>query len=217
MARTCGSRPNTVSRRSRSVTGCSSPTPTRRRASTTAMSAPSPALTWASDSSPPSSTAGATCRGQPGTSRASGTATPGRSTRGRERSCASPPVRRKLTGLPSASVRAWILVLNPPRDRPIAWSSPAFFGTGAVLMSTYNGAVDHRIFVVGLSSEMLENLLPDARFGPSTEALMHILPIAAAFRQIAPRHTGSITIQHCFDEQPIVRSCHPHMTLLPSQ
>ena len=44
------------------------------------------------------------------------------------RSCASPPVRKKLTGLPSASTRAWILVLNPPRDRPIAWSSPAFFG-----------------------------------------------------------------------------------------
>ena len=40
----------------------------------------------------------------------------------------SPPVRKKLTGLPSASTRAWILVLNPPRDRPIAWSSPAFFG-----------------------------------------------------------------------------------------
>ena len=44
------------------------------------------------------------------------------------RSCASPPVRKKSIGLPSASTRAWILVLSPPRERPIAWSSPAFFG-----------------------------------------------------------------------------------------
>jgi hypothetical protein len=44
------------------------------------------------------------------------------------RSCTSPPVRNKPIGLPSASTRACILVLSPPRDRPIAWSSPAFFG-----------------------------------------------------------------------------------------
>ena len=34
------------------------------------------------------------------------------------RSCASPPVRKKSIGLPSASTRAWILVLSPPRERP---------------------------------------------------------------------------------------------------
>jgi hypothetical protein len=44
------------------------------------------------------------------------------------RSCASPPVRKKPSGLPSASTSVWILVLSPPRERPIAWSSPAFFG-----------------------------------------------------------------------------------------
>jgi len=26
------------------------------------------------------------------------------------------------------TTRAWILVLSPPRERPIAWSSPAIFG-----------------------------------------------------------------------------------------
>jgi hypothetical protein len=31
-----------------------------------------------------------------------------------------PPVRKKPTGLPSASTSVWILVLNPPRDRPSA-------------------------------------------------------------------------------------------------
>jgi len=32
-----------------------------------------------------------------------------------------------------------------------------FFGAGAVLMGTHNGAVNHRIFIVGVSGEMLEN------------------------------------------------------------
>ncbi len=42
----------------------------------------------------------------------------------------SPPVRRKRSGLPSASTLAWILVLNPPRLRPSAWlSCPPLFLT----------------------------------------------------------------------------------------
>jgi hypothetical protein len=30
--------------------------------------------------------------------------------------------QKKPIGSPSASTRAWILVLSPPRERPIAWS-----------------------------------------------------------------------------------------------
>jgi hypothetical protein len=37
----------------------------------------------------------------------------------------------------------WILVLNPPLLRPIAWFSPSFLGAGAVLARPHNGAVDH--------------------------------------------------------------------------
>src|SRR5712671_1637700 len=36
-------------------------------------------------------------------------------------SLASPPVRWKSRGLPSKSVLRWILVENPPRERPNAW------------------------------------------------------------------------------------------------
>src|SRR3954470_10597189 len=36
------------------------------------------------------------------------------------RSCAWPGVSKNRVGLPRASVKAWILVDNPPRDRPIA-------------------------------------------------------------------------------------------------
>ncbi len=86
-----------------------------------------------------------------------------------------------------------------------------------MLMGTHNGAVDHRIFIVGVSREMQEDLLPNTRFGPSAEPLMHVLPIAEALREVAPRHTSPIAIQHCLHEQPVVRCRHSHMTLLPGQ
>lgn len=44
------------------------------------------------------------------------------------RSEAWPGVKEKPTGLPKASTTAWILVISPPRERPMAWFSPAFFG-----------------------------------------------------------------------------------------
>src|SRR2546423_4593967 len=84
-------------------------------------------------------------------------------------------------------------------------------------MATHNGAVNHRIFIVGVSGEMLETLLPETGFGPSAETLMHVLPIAEALRQITPRHTSAITIQHRLDEQSVVRRRHAHMTLLSRQ
>jgi hypothetical protein len=72
----------------------------------------------------------------------------------------------------------WPLVLNPPRECPIAWLSPDFFGTGAVLVSAHDGAVDHRVFVVGIGCEMLEDPLPDSGFSLAAEAQMDILPVA---------------------------------------
>jgi hypothetical protein len=54
------------------------------------------------------------------------------------------------------------LVLKPPRDRPIAWSSPTFLGAGAVLMGAHNGAVDHGVLVVGIAREVREDTLPNA-------------------------------------------------------
>jgi hypothetical protein len=38
-----------------------------------------------------------------------------------------PAVTTKVTGLPRPSARTWILVLNPPRLRPRAWSPPPFW------------------------------------------------------------------------------------------
>src|SRR6202158_2589907 len=43
-------------------------------------------------------------------------------------SLASPPVRGKASGNPSKSVFRWILVENPPRERPRAWPSCPLYG-----------------------------------------------------------------------------------------
>jgi hypothetical protein len=65
-------------------------------------------------------------------------------------------------GLPSASAVVWILVLNPPRECPIAWSWPAFFRACTVLIGPHDGAVDHRIFIVSIGRQLLKDPLPDA-------------------------------------------------------
>ena len=111
----------------------------------------------------------------------------------------------------------WILVLSPPRERPIAWSSPAFLRAGAMLMGAHDGAVDHRVFVVGICGEMLEYPLPHTSFGPTAEPQMDLGPITEPRRQIAPWHPSAIAIQHRLDEQSIVCCGHPNRTFTPWQ
>src|SRR6185437_14784833 len=92
-----------------------------------------------------------------------------------------------------------------------------FLGAGAVLMGTHDGAVDHRIFVVGVGCEMPEHPLPHAGPGPAAEAPMRVFPIAEALGQIAPRDARAITVEHRLDEQPVVFGRNPDVTLAPGQ
>ena len=106
-------------------------------------------------------------------------------------------------------MRVWILVLRPPRERPMAWFSPAFFGAPAlVLMGAHDGAVDHRIFVVGILGQVLEDALPDAGLGPATEAAVDVLPVAKTLRQVTPGDAGAIAVEHGVDEQAVI--CRGH-------
>jgi hypothetical protein len=79
------------------------------------------------------------------------------------------------------------LVLNPPRDHMIAWSSPALFPIDAVLMRAHDGVVDHRVFVVCVGREMDEDILPDGGPGPTTGAPMNVFPVAEVLRPVTPR------------------------------
>ena len=80
-------------------------------------------------------------------------------------------------------------------------------------MGTHNGAVDHRVFVVGIDRQMLKHSLPDAGLGPAAETAVDVLPVAKVFRQVAPRNAGSVAVQHRFHEQAVIRRRHPDRTL----
>jgi hypothetical protein len=71
-------------------------------------------------------------------------------------------------------------------------------------MGAHNGAIDHRVFIVGIGSQMLKDPLPDAGFRPTAEPGVYLLPITEALRQVAPWNAGTITIEHCLDEQPVI-------------
>jgi hypothetical protein len=43
-------------------------------------------------------------------------------------------------------------------------------------MGAHDGAVDHRVFIVGVGRKMLEDTLPHAGGGPTAMTCVHILP-----------------------------------------
>jgi hypothetical protein len=110
---------------------------------------------------------------------------------------------------------AWILVLNPPLLRPIAWPLPSFLGAGTVLVCAHNGAVDHGVFIVGIGRQNLEHLLPHAARGPAGKPRMNLDRIAEAFRQVSPRNAGAIAVKHRLDKQPVVLAGYPDMPFTP--
>jgi hypothetical protein len=102
----------------------------------------------------------------------------------------------------------WILVLKSSPRAPDRLA----LGASAVLMGAHDGAVDHRVFIVGLGSQMLKDPLTDSRFGPPAEAPV-VLPIAKPLRQIAPRNAGAVAIQHRRDKQPAIARSHSNRPL----
>ena len=93
----------------------------------------------------------------------------------------------------------------------MASSSPTFFGAGAVLMGPHDGRIDHRVFVVGVRGQMLEDALPDARLGPAGKARMNRLPGSEALRQVPPGHAGPVSVQNRLDKQTIVLGGRAHI------
>jgi len=108
------------------------------------------------------------------------------------------------------------LVVSPPRERPIA-CSPFFSCAGAVLVSAHDGGVDHHVFVIMVARQQLENALENSALRPPIEALIDNLPVAETLGQIAPRDTSSVSVQDCFDEQPIVSRRASYMAFAAGQ
>ena len=45
---------------------------------------------------------------------------------------------------------------------------------------------------------------PKYVIGPAAEPPVGVLPVAKPFRQVAPRNSGAVAVEHCFDESAIV-------------
>ena len=65
-----------------------------------------------------------------------------------------------------------------------------------MLMGAHYGAVDHRIFLVGVGRQMLKDPLPDALCRPAAEAPMDVFPAAEPFGQVTPRHTCAVSKEY---------------------
>src|SRR5712691_7457224 len=125
-----------------------------------------------------------------------------------------PAVRMKRTGLPRASTPMLILVLRPPRERPIASSSLPLLGAGRMLVRPHDGGIDDQVFEVRIFTELGEKTLPNALFCPSPETPEHAVPFAKLFGQVTPRRSGTDQPQHTVDEQPIVLAVPPLVAFL---
>ena len=73
-------------------------------------------------------------------------------------------------------------------------------------MGANDGTVEHQILVVTVGGQCLEDPLPDAGMAPAAEALMHRLPLAITFRQVAPMRTGAQNPKTTVDKHPAVRA-----------
>src|SRR3954454_7891499 len=125
-----------------------------------------------------------------------------------------PGSRVKRTRLPRASVRARILVVMPPLERPMAW--PAV----PLLRPVRDGepcdsGIDHGVFHVRLVRDGIKQPFENVGSSPVAISLEDGVPAAKQGRQIAPGAAGSRDPQHRFDKAPIVRAAAAGVRLLP--
>src|SRR5262245_47427346 len=124
----------------------------------------------------------------------------------------SPPVRWRhdatRSGRPSASASRWILVVNPPRERPKASSSPPLLApplpVAACWWALTRVASSIRYSLLGSLMNSAKTRSQNARLCPAREALVHALPLAISLGQFVPLCPGSQHPMPAVDEQAIV-------------
>src|SRR5258707_8779977 len=72
-----------------------------------------------------------------------------------------------------------------------------------MLVRPDDGGVDHRVFVIRIIGQGLEKTLPNPARGPARKALVDVLPVTEALRQIAPRSARTEFPDHSFDKQAV--------------
>src|SRR5260221_4142211 len=92
-----------------------------------------------------------------------------------------------------------------------------FSRTGAVLMSTHDGGVDHHVLVVVIAGQQLENTVENPALRPSAETLMDRFPMAETLGQIPPGTSSPKAVENRFDEQSIIFGGAAHVSFTPRQ
>src|ERR1700730_12086290 len=65
------------------------------------------------------------------------------------------------------------------------------------------GGVDHRVFVVGITGQGLEKILPNAFLSPARETPVRVAPATKPLGQFPQRRASAEFPDHGLDEKPI--------------
>src|SRR5260370_17359924 len=78
------------------------------------------------------------------------------------------------------------------------------------------GGIDHRVFVIRIIGQGLEKTLPNPARGPARKALVDVLPVAEALRQISPRRARTEFPDHRLDKQAVSKLAPPATRTAPT-
>src|SRR4051794_24447137 len=120
----------------------------------------------------------------------------------------------KRTRLPRASVRARILVVMLPRERPMAWLAVPPLPL-AMAVDLDDGGVDHGVFHVRLIRGGIEKPLENVGLDPVAIPLEDGVPMAEPGRQVTPGAAGSRNPQHRFYKATVIRAAAAGVRRLP--
>ena len=84
-------------------------------------------------------------------------------------------------------------------------------------MGSNDGAIQGDHLEAAPLRENLKDFLPNALFGPSSEALIYAIPRPKSGREISPGNTGPSNVDNCFDKGTVVAGCSARVAAFAGQ
>lgn len=81
-----------------------------------------------------------------------------------------------------------------------------------MLIRPDNDAVNHHVFVVVICGQMTKDPFDATAFTPAVQTAMYVFPVPETGRKVTPGDACTVTIQHGFHKQTVVRSRAADMT-----
>ena len=109
----------------------------------------------------------------------------------------------KTRGRPRVSLRAWILVVRPPRERSMTSANAPFSATRQTMRpevpAVDRAGVDHR----AAPGQRLEDAEPDASAAPPVEPIVDSRVRPVDLRAVAPARTATRHMDDAADHSPV--------------